>query len=130
VVSRLLLRAAVDNSQGSWVNLGADICRDVLRGGVRVKGIGGALMEQAISRITESLSGWLKTMSDQADLVAPTGRSGSAPLCTARRRPKRMAAEAASYGVCASVRGPRATLSAAGTARCSMSCPAADGAVR
>jgi FO synthase len=108
-VSRLLLHGAISNIQCSWVKLGADTCRDVLRGGVN--DLGGTLMEETISRMAGSQNGSYKTISDLAALVAPTGR----PL---RQRttmygtpsPERVAAAAASDGVCASVRRPRATL--------------------
>jgi FO synthase len=81
----------------------------VLRGGVN--DLGGTLMEETISRMAGSQNGSYKTISELADLVAPTGR----PL---RQRttlygtpsPERMAAAAASDGVCASVRGPRTPL--------------------
>jgi FO synthase len=108
-VSRLLLHGAIDNIQCSWVKLGADACRDVLRGGVN--DLGGTLMEETISRMAGSQNGSYKTISELADLVAPTGR----PLrqrTTLYGTPsaERMAAAAASDGVCASVRGPRMPL--------------------
>jgi FO synthase len=108
-VSRLLLHGAVGNIQCSWVKLGADTCRDVLRGGVN--DLGGTLMEETISRMAGSQNGSYKTISELADLVAPTGR----PLrqrTTLYGTPsaERMAAAAASDGVCSSVLGPRAPL--------------------
>jgi len=108
-VSRLLLHGAVKNIQCSWVKLGADVCREVLRGGVN--DLGGTLMEETISRMAGSQNGSYKTISELADLVAPTGR----PLrqrTTMYGTPsaERMAAAAASDGVCSSVRGPRAAL--------------------
>ncbi len=108
-VSRLMLHGAVGNIQCSWVKLGADACRDVLRGGVN--DLGGTLMEETISRMAGSQNGSYKTISELTDLVAPTGR----PLrqrTTLYGTPsaERMAAAAASDGVCASVRGPRVPL--------------------
>ncbi|HEY7324251.1 MAG TPA: bifunctional FO biosynthesis protein CofGH, partial [Streptosporangiaceae bacterium] len=108
-VSRLVLHGAVDNIQCSWVKLGADVCRDVLRGGVN--DLGGTLMEETISRMAGSQNGSYKTISELTDIVAPTGR----PLrqrTTLYGTPsaERMAAAAASDGVCASVRGPRVPL--------------------
>jgi FO synthase len=108
-VSRLMLHGAIDNIQCSWVKLGADACQDVLRGGVN--DLGGTLMEETISRMAGSENGSYKTISQLAELVAPTGR----PL---RQRttvygtpsPERMAAAAASDGVCTSVRRPQGTL--------------------
>jgi FO synthase len=108
-LSRIMLHGAVANIQCSWVKLGEQGCVDVLRGGVN--DLGGTLMEETISRMAGSQNGSYKTISDLAGLVAPTGR----PL---RQRttmygtpaPERLAAAAASDGVCASVRGPRASL--------------------
>jgi FO synthase len=108
-LSRILLHGAIDNIQCSWVKLGADACRDVLQGGVN--DLGGTLMEETISRMAGSQNGSYKTISQLAELVAPTGR----PLrqrTTLYGTPsaERVAAAAASDGVCASVRGPRAPL--------------------
>jgi FO synthase len=108
-LSRLLLHGAIDNIQCSWVKLGPDVCRDVLRGGVN--DLGGTLMEETISRMAGSQNGSYKTISQLAELVAPTGR----PLrqrTTLYGTPsaERTAAAAASDGVCASVRGPRTAL--------------------
>jgi len=108
-VSRLMLHGAIDNIQCSWVKLGADVCQDVLRGGVN--DLGGTLMEETISRMAGSENGSYKTISQLAQLVAPTGR-------TLRQRTtqygipsaERMAAAAASDGVCASVKRPRGVL--------------------
>jgi FO synthase len=108
-LSRLMLHGAIDNIQCSWVKLGPDACRDVLRGGVN--DLGGTLMEETISRMAGSQNGSYKTISQLAELVAPTGR----PLrqrTTLYGTPsaERTAAAAASDGVCASVRGPRTPL--------------------
>jgi FO synthase len=108
-LSRLMLHGAISNIQCSWVKLGADACQDVLTGGVN--DLGGTLMEETISRMAGSANGSYKTISQLASLVEPTGR----PL---RQRttlygtpsPERMAAAAASDGVCASVRGRRTEL--------------------
>ncbi len=103
-LARIMLHGAIDNIQCSWVKLGAEVCQDVLRGGVN--DLGGTLMEETISRMAGSENGSYKTISQLADLVAPTGR----PLrqrTTLYGRPAadRIAAAAASDGVCASVRG-------------------------
>jgi FO synthase len=108
-VSRIMLHGAISNIQCSWVKLGEDACRDVIRGGVN--DLGGTLMEETISRMAGSANGSYKTISDLRALVAPTGR----PL---RQRttgygvpaPDRVAAAAASDGVCDAVRGTRTTL--------------------
>ena len=104
-VSRLLLHGAIGNIQCSWVKLSPDLCRQVLQGGVN--DLGGTLMEETISRMAGSLNGSYKTISEFADLVAPTGR----PL---RQRgttygpvsAERQAAAAASDGVSSAVRAP------------------------
>jgi FO synthase len=108
-LSRIMLHGAIGNIQCSWVKLGADVCQDVLRGGVN--DLGGTLMEETISRMAGSENGSYKTISQLAELVAPTGR----PLrqrTTLYGTPsaERMAAAAASDGVCASVRGGRTAL--------------------
>jgi FO synthase len=108
-MARLLLHGAISNIQCSWVKLGEQGCVDVLRGGVN--DMGGTLMEETISRMAGSQNGSYKTISQLAALVAPTGR----PLrqrTTLYGEPSadRMAAAAASDGVCASVRGSRAPL--------------------
>jgi FO synthase len=113
-LARVMLHGSVENIQCSWVKLGADACQDVLRGGVN--DLGGTLMEETISRMAGSENGSYKTISQLADLVAPTGR----PLrqrTTLYGTPAadRLAAAAASDGVCASVRGRRATLPVLGS---------------
>jgi FO synthase len=104
-----MLHGAIANIQCSWVKLGQDACRDVLRGGVN--DLGGTLMEETISRMAGSENGSYKTISELAELVAPTGR----PLrqrTTGYGEPsaERVAAAAASDGVCAAVRGSRTPL--------------------
>jgi FO synthase len=104
-VSRVMLHGAIANIQCSWVKLGEQGCLDVLRGGVN--DLGGTLMEETISRMAGSQNGSYKTISQLAALVAPTGRTlrqrttlyGTVPA-------ERIAAAAASDGVCDSVRGP------------------------
>ena len=108
-LARIMLNGAIDNIQCSWVKLGADVCQDVLRGGVN--DLGGTLMEETISRMAGSENGSYKTISQLAEIVAPTGR----PLrqrTTLYGTPSadRMTAAAASDGVCVSVRGGRTSL--------------------
>ncbi|HEY7146702.1 MAG TPA: bifunctional FO biosynthesis protein CofGH [Streptosporangiaceae bacterium] len=108
-VSRLLLHGAVGSIQCSWVKLGDDLCRDVLAGGVN--DLGGTLMEETISRMAGSQNGSFKTISQLAAMVAPTGRQLRQRTTTYHDPPaERVAAAAASDGVCAAVRGPRAAL--------------------
>ncbi|MHB1876939.1 MAG: bifunctional FO biosynthesis protein CofGH, partial [Streptosporangiaceae bacterium] len=102
-LSRLMLHGAISSIQCSWVKLGDEGCREVLAGGAN--DLGGTLMEETISRMAGSENGSFKTISELAEMVAPTGR----PL---RQRntdysdpaPERLAAARASDGVCASVR--------------------------
>ena len=105
-LSRIMLHGAIGNIQCSWVKLGAEACQDVLRGGVN--DLGGTLMEETISRMAGSENGSYKTISQLADLVAPTGRP-MRQRTTLYGTPseERMAAAAASDGVCESVRGTR-----------------------
>jgi FO synthase len=108
-VSRLLLHGAISNVQCSWVKLGEQACRDVLAGGVN--DLGGTLMEETISRMAGSQNGSYKTISQLAELVAPTGRPLRQRTTTyGQPTEERMTAAAASDGVCASVRGPRMPL--------------------
>src|SRR6266700_3494405 len=112
-VSRLLLHGAISNIQCSWVKLGVRACQEVLTGGVN--DLGGTLMEETISRMAGSANGSYKTISQLAELVGPTGRP-LRPRTTTYGRPAaaRIAAAAASDGVCAAVRGRRAPLPLAG----------------
>jgi FO synthase len=108
-LSRLMLHGAISNIQCSWVKLSGELCRDVLRGGAN--DIGGTLMEETISRMAGSEQGSYKTISDMEAMIAPLGR----PLrqrTTLYGKPaaERLAASAASDGVCASVRGGRKPL--------------------
>jgi FO synthase len=108
-VSRLLLHGAISNIQCSWVKLGEQACHDVLSGGVN--DLGGTLMEETISRMAGSQNGSYKTISQLAELVAPTGRPLRQRTTTyGRPSAERIAAASASDGVCASVRGTRAPL--------------------
>ena len=97
-VARLMLHGAIDSIQCSWVKLGDDLCRDVLRGGAN--DLGGTLMEETISRMAGADHGSYKTISQLRAITEPLGR----PL---RQRtttygdvpPERLAASAASDGV-------------------------------
>ncbi len=77
-VARIMLHGRIDNIQCSWVKLGVDGCRQVLRGGVN--DLGGTLMEETISRMAGSEHGSAKTVADLHEVVA--GVSGR----TARQR--------------------------------------------
>jgi FO synthase len=108
-VSRLLLHGAISNIQCSWVKLGARACHDVLTGGVN--DLGGTLMEETISRMAGSQNGSYKTISQLAELAGAVGRPLRQRTTTyGSPSAQRIAAAAASDGVCASVRGRRASL--------------------
>jgi FO synthase len=104
-VSRLMLHGAIDSIQCSWVKLGDDLCRDVLQGGVN--DIGGTLMEETISRMAGADNGSFRTITQLAEMVAPTGRPMRQRTTTyGEVSAERLAAAAASDGVCASIRSP------------------------
>ena len=108
-VSRLLLHGAISNIQCSWVKLGDEACRVMLAGGVN--DLGGTLMEETISRMAGSQNGSFKTISQLTAMVAPTGRPMRQRTTTYKNpTAERIAAAAASDGVCASVRGSRPAL--------------------
>jgi FO synthase len=71
-MARLLLHGRIANIQASWVKLGPDGCRDVLRGGVN--DLGGTLMEETISRMAGSPHGSRKTVADLVAIAASAGR--------------------------------------------------------
>jgi FO synthase len=76
----------------------------VLQGGVN--DLGGTLMEETISRMAGSQNGSFKTISQFAELVAPLERPLRQRTTTyGQPGPDRLAAAAASDGVCESVRG-------------------------
>jgi FO synthase len=108
-VSRLMLHGAIGNIQCSWVKLGDEACREMLAGGVN--DLGGTLMEETISRMAGSQNGSFKTISQLTEMVAPSGRPMRQRTTTyGNPDPERVAAALASDGVCASVRGTRASL--------------------
>ena len=72
-----------------------------------VNDLGGTLMEETISRMAGSANGSFKTISQLAELVAPTGRPMRQRTTTYGQVPaERQTAAAASDGVCAAVRTP------------------------
>ncbi len=108
-VSRIMLHGAISSIQCSWVKLGDDLCRDVLQGGVN--DLGGTLMEETISRMAGSQNGSFKTISQFGELVAPLERPLRQRTTTyGQPAPDRLAAAAASDGVCGAVRGGTRTV--------------------
>ena len=102
-VARLLLHGAVDSIQCSWVKLGDEGCRDVLQGGAN--DLGGTLMEETISRMAGADHGSYKTISGLRAITGPLGRPLRQRTTTYGAVPEeRLAAAAASDGVCVSVR--------------------------
>ncbi|HEY6497905.1 MAG TPA: bifunctional FO biosynthesis protein CofGH [Streptosporangiaceae bacterium] len=104
-VSRLMLHGAIDSIQCSWVKLGDDLCRQILQGGAN--DIGGTLMEETISRMAGADNGSFRTISQLAEMVGPTGRPmRQRSTLYGEVSQERLAAAAASDGVCASIRSP------------------------
>jgi FO synthase len=104
-VSRLLLHGAIDSIQCSWVKLGDDLCRQILQGGAN--DIGGTLMEETISRMAGADNGSFRTISQLGEMVASTGRPmRQRTTLYGEVSQDRLAAAAASDGVCASIRSP------------------------
>src|SRR5690242_11711499 len=102
-LSRLLLHGAIDSIQCSWVKLGDEGCRDVLRGGAN--DLGGTLMEETISRMAGADHGSYKTISGLRAITEPLGRPLHPRTTTYGEVPaERQAAAAATDGVCSSVR--------------------------
>src|SRR5690606_38587800 len=101
--ARILLPGPIRNIQWSGVKLQDELCRQVLQGGVN--DLGGTLMEETISRMAGSENGSYKTISELRAMVEPTGRPVR-QRTTEYGTPseERLAASAASDGVCQSVR--------------------------
>ncbi|MCW2765005.1 MAG: synthase subunit 2 / synthase subunit 1 [Nocardioides sp.] len=71
-VARILLHGRIPNIQTSWVKLGIDGTRDMLRAGAN--DLGGTLMEETISRMAGSEHGSAKTVEELTDIGAGIGR--------------------------------------------------------
>jgi FO synthase len=71
-MARVLLHGRIRNIQASWVKLGVDGVRRLLRGGVN--DLGGTLMEETISRMAGSEHGSAKTVAELTDIAAGIGR--------------------------------------------------------
>src|SRR5438067_441025 len=102
-VARLMLHGAIGSIQCSWVKLGDEGCRDVLRGGAN--DLGGTLMEETISRMAGADHGSYKTISGLRAITEPLGRPLRPRTTTYGEVPaERQAAAEATDGVCSSVR--------------------------
>ncbi len=71
-VARLMLHGRIDHIQTSWVKLGNDGTRLMLRGGA--DDLGGTLMEETISRMAGADNGSEKTVAELEALAASIGR--------------------------------------------------------
>jgi FO synthase len=71
-MARLLLHGRIDHVQASWVKLGVEGTRQVLRGGA--DDVGGTLMEETISRMAGSTHGSRKSVGEIEELVAGIDR--------------------------------------------------------
>jgi FO synthase len=71
-LARILLHGRIDNIQTSWVKLGTDGTRAMLRAGAN--DLGGTLMEETISRMAGSEHGSAKTVAELTEIAAGVGR--------------------------------------------------------
>jgi FO synthase len=71
-VGRIAYAGAIDNIQASWVKMGPDGTRQLLRAGVN--DLGGTLMDENISRAAGASHGQLMDEAAFAAIVAPLGR--------------------------------------------------------
>ena len=71
-MARILLHGLIDNIQCSWVKLGAEVCTQVLRGGVN--DLGGTLMEETISRMAGSTNGSRRSVRELHAMAAEAER--------------------------------------------------------
>ncbi len=72
-VGRIAYHGAIDNIQTSWVKMGADGVRQILRAGVN--DLGGTLMDENISRAAGASHGQMMDARQFADIVTPLGRT-------------------------------------------------------
>jgi 7,8-didemethyl-8-hydroxy-5-deazariboflavin synthase CofH subunit len=72
-VGRIAYRGAIDNIQISWVKMGADGVRQILRAGVN--DLGGTLMDENISRAAGASHGQMMDAEQFRGIVAPLGRT-------------------------------------------------------
>jgi FO synthase len=72
-VGRIAYRGYIDNVQASWVKLGTDGARQLLKAGVN--DLGGTLMDENISRAAGASHGQGLERADFEAIVAPLGRT-------------------------------------------------------
>jgi len=71
-MARIMLHGRIDNIQTSWVKLGVEGTRAMLRAGAN--DLGGTLMEETISRMAGSEHGSAKTVGELVEIGAGIGR--------------------------------------------------------
>jgi FO synthase len=71
-VARIMLHGLIPNIQTSWVKLGVEGTRRMLRSGAN--DVGGTLMEETISRMAGSEHGSAKTVAELTEIAAGIGR--------------------------------------------------------
>jgi FO synthase len=71
-VARILLHGRVPNVQVSWVKMGMDYCKAILRGGAN--DFGGTLMEETISRMAGAPWGICKEPAEFIEAITEIGR--------------------------------------------------------
>lgn len=71
-MARIMLHGSIDNIQTSWVKLGVDGTRAMLRAGAN--DVGGTLMEETISRMAGSEHGSAKTVAELVEIGAGINR--------------------------------------------------------
>ncbi|HYF71182.1 MAG TPA: bifunctional FO biosynthesis protein CofGH, partial [Nocardioides sp.] len=84
-MARILLHGRIRNIQTSWVKLGVDGTRAMLRAGAN--DVGGTLMEETISRMAGSEHGSAKTVAELVEIGAGIGRPVVERTTTYARRP-------------------------------------------
>jgi 7,8-didemethyl-8-hydroxy-5-deazariboflavin synthase CofH subunit/7,8-didemethyl-8-hydroxy-5-deazariboflavin synthase CofG subunit len=72
-VGRIAYRGAIDNIQISWVKMGAEGVRQILRAGVN--DLGGTLMDENISRAAGASHGQMMDAAGFRSIVTPLGRT-------------------------------------------------------
>ena len=83
-MARIMLHGRIDNIQTSWVKLGVDGTRAMLRAGAN--DLGGTLMEETISRMAGSEHGSAKTVEELVEIGAAIGRPVVERTTTYQRR--------------------------------------------
>jgi len=84
-MARILLHGRIHNIQTSWVKLGVEGTRAMLRAGAN--DVGGTLMEETISRMAGSEHGSAKTVAELVEIGAGIGRPVVERTTTYARRP-------------------------------------------